>query len=182
MKHLKGAHMIRTLATLAALLLVTGFSHATQDRPAPKKADVVKELQRDFDEARAGLQKDDAGVKTRAAHRRIIEGIEELLKQEDDKPPQEPAPKERQQPKENTQPMPRAKPLAEPKSMPELTPAPGGQGPERPGFGPNGPWETRRKWQQPALDAVGRERFPPRYEELLRAYYRSLAAGRGEEQ
>jgi hypothetical protein len=192
--------MVRTCTTLAALLLVTGLGQAAQERPAPKQADVVKELERDFDEARARLQKDDPGAKTRAAHRRIIAGLDELLKQEDDNnsatppapppalPPREPAPnegnqpKEIKQPKENKQPMPRATPMAEPKSIPELTPAPPGKGPERPEVGPDGPWDPRRQRQQEPVDAVGRERFPPRYEELLRAYYRSLAARRGDEQ
>jgi hypothetical protein len=180
--------MIRICACLAILTLVTGLSQAGQDRPAPKKADVVKELERDFDEARARLQKDDPGDKTRAAHRRIIAGLDELLKQEADNssasPPANPsAPNEGKQPSENQQPMPlpKAQPRPQEKSTPELRGAPESKTGERPNIGPDGPWHPVRQRQQEALDAVGRERFPPRYEELLRAYYRSLAVGRGEE-
>ncbi len=188
--------MIRTFMTFAALVLAAGLSQAGQDRPAPKQADVVKELERAFDEARARLQKDDPGAKTRAAHRRIIAGLDELLKQEDgsssvtppaNPPPPSNAPKGGQQPKPNKEHLPPTplgvKPAPEARSVPEATPAPAGQGDERTNanVGADGPWDPRRKRQQESLDAVGGERFPRHYEELLRAYYRSLAAGRGEE-
>lgn len=175
--------MIRTCTVFAALALAAGLSQAGQERPAPKKGDVVKQLQKDFDDARARLQQDDAGEKTRAAHRRIIAGIDRLLQQEDDPgagpPPQ--APTGSTPPKPMNQSAPKAKPMAEGPSSPKVRPLPGDQPAERPGVGPAGPWDPRRKVQADAVDAVGRERFPPRYEELLRAYYRSLAAGRGEE-
>ena len=82
-----------------------------------------------------------------------------------------------------TGPKPKAKPMAEPKPTPDLTPAPQGKGPERPDAGPNGngTWDIPRNRRQEAVNAVSGQRFPPRYEELLRAYYRSLAAGRDEE-
>lgn len=185
--------MIRYTPVLAAVFFAAGLSQAAQERPAPKKADVVKELQRDFDEARARLQKDDPGAKTRAAHRRIIAGLDRLLEQEDDdssgNPPANPPPPARpegQQPKESKPPMPQTppgvKPMAEPKSIPEVRPTPGGKGAEPSQVGADGPWDPRRPRRQESVDAVGRERFPRHYEELLRAYYRSLAAGRGEEQ
>jgi hypothetical protein len=191
--------MIRTVATVAALTLVAGLSHAGQERSEPKKADVVKQLQQDFDEARARLQKDGPGEKTRAVHRRIIEGLDKLLEQEDDKanppassnanPPQESSAKQDEQPKGSQRPMPGVKPTpsssAQPNSdgpsAPEIRPVPKGENGEPSKVGPDSPWDPRRKRQQQAVDALGRERFPPRYEELLRAYYRSLAAGRGEE-
>jgi hypothetical protein len=45
----------------------------------------------------------------------------------------------------------------------------------------DGPWHPFRNRPREAVDAVGQERFPRGYEELLRAYYRSLAAGRSED-
>jgi hypothetical protein len=190
--------MIRTVISLAAFALVAGLSRAGQEGASPKKADVVKQLQQDFDAARARLHKDDPGEQTRALHRRIIEGLDKLLEQEDDdsanppaspnaKPPQGSGPKESEQLTEKERPMPGSKPMPKAQanpdgpSAPEIRPAPKAQSGKLPKVAADGPWHPIRDRRQEAVDAVGRERFPPRYEELLRAYYRSLAAGQGEE-
>jgi hypothetical protein len=77
--------------------------------------------------------------------------------------------------------MPKATPTPQGESSPEVRVAPNSIMPENPRPEADGPWDISRHRKANALDALGRERFPPRYEELLRAYYRSLAAGRGED-
>lgn len=163
--------MIRCMSAVSLLAFLAGSAWAGQEKPAGTKSDVIKELERSFEEARTGLQKD-AGAKTRAAHRRIIAGLDELLKS--DEPAQPPVP--------SKSPPPANKPLPPPapKSAPESSPLPqAGLGTPGEGRLKDGPWDIRRQRQQEALDAVGRDRLVPRYEELLRAYYRSLAE-RGE--
>lgn len=177
------AHCGRATLALAAALAVAGFAEAVQEPAGPKKTDLIEQLERDFTEARARLQKDDAGAKTQGAHRRIIEGIDRLL--EDDAPEKAPpsaAPSTTPRPK-STQPM------TEPKPAPQATPgAPMPEqkaGPQAKPAAPApsaefGPWHPKRNGHAEVVDAAGRERFPPRYEELLRAYYRALA-GRTDE-
>ncbi|HZZ82232.1 MAG TPA: hypothetical protein VFE62_27285 [Gemmataceae bacterium] len=192
--------MGRMLAVLAIALTTIGLLQAGQGQPTPKKPDVIRQLRDDFEEARARLQKDDSGQATRAAHRRIIEGIDKLLEEEnpDNNPPAPPPPgappmppptdssaTPKQNPSAPKAPE-QAKATPQPKSAPgtESTPQsrPGVDGkalPMRPEM--DGPWHPLRKLPREAVDAIGRERFPRGYEELLRAYYRSLAASRSEE-
>jgi hypothetical protein len=199
--------MMRVLLAIGAFVLVAGVCWASQEQPAAKKADVVKDVERAFDEASARLEKDDAGKKTHAAHRRIIEGLDRLLNEDD--PPAPPGappaganppppgksgesapPPAGQQPQGSDAARPKGTGAAagQPKSEPQANSKPSGGGvAPAPGAGPpsvpnaDGPWETRRYRQRLGIDAAAREGYIRNYEELLQAYFRSLAAGRGDE-
>ncbi len=185
-----GAAMVRCFLAFAAMVLLAGSSPASQGQPVPKKADIVKELQQDFAEASGRLEKDDPGAATRAAQRRLIEGIDRLLEQSDNstnpppssnsRPPQVPPMQPKMPNAPEATPAP-TKPMPEAKSMPQSAAGKSAAEPTLSDPEPDGPWDPRRLRQRESVDAVGRERFPPRYQDLLRKYFRSIAAGSGDE-
>ncbi len=172
-------------------------------KPHPdSRGKVIDELRADYNDVVAEFARKNVNEEMRAKQQRIIDNLKRLL--EDDDPPPNPsgntgpdnAPKSPPPPSGS-----KANPSAS-KQNPEKTPAPqpkNAQGnpseAKQPMSGKSGDSESSPRTieemrndkktgggymelpprQREAMDAHARDRFPPRYEELLRAYYRTLA-------
>jgi len=196
--------MIRALS--ASLLVLATLSVARADlavyqaggkKPEPAPADarrkIIAELDADGEKATDHLSNKQAGAAL-TPQQRILDNIDELLKQQDPTPPpprsQNPPPPASKSPKEQKpsatpQEKPQPQQSAESKPMPApASPKPAtdsnkrGQSAERPQK-PNqdpkgGEWDTR-KGRAVEIDALTRDRLIRNYEEVPRAYYRSVA-------
>ncbi len=180
------------------------FRAGTQDgakKPASPVdgAKIVDEIKTDLSKAVDELDRNNPGKETHAAQKRVVDNIDRLLNQDDD-PPQNPPPSASPPPQSPPSDPPSSRPqppTPEPKAVapngPE--PKPSTRGANRPtptnggqDVGPRTANELRKEdaakgrpwgnmpWRPyPGMDLLGRERFPERYQDLLREYYRSLA-------
>jgi outer membrane biosynthesis protein TonB len=174
-----------------------GPDSKTPPRPIDAKK-IIEEIQGDYDRALKDLEKDNPSADARQAQQRIAEGIKKLLEQQD--PPSQssknsanapkpqnsqakPAPESKPQPSPS-QPKPHATPSPAPKPQAKATPAPNSA--ERKSSSDNRPrtideamkmgdWPSLPSRVRSEIDAIGRDPFMERYNDLLREYYRSLA-------
>ena len=178
--------MSRSFASAVVFAVLATSASARHDvgqdpkGPADSRRTIVKQVQDDLDSARAKLNQNDPGAETRRTQKRIVAGLDELIEQQNehrggnssssakksknavDRPPApQPAPASKQ-------PVGRAE-------LPS-TPADLRQQKNASESWPGMPPRLRQE-----MDAFARERFIRNYEELLRAYYRTLAeSGRGD--
>lgn len=155
---------------------------------------LVEDVKADLSKAVGELQRDNPGAEARAAQKRILDNIDKLLEADDDpppsandaQPPMTPPPNPKPEPKAAA-PMPDgANPDSRPVQPKQITQPEGNKGPRdgNPGTAAEmlnelakkgGQWGHRPPGLPPEMDAHLRQRFPPRYEDLLREYYRSVA-------
>ena len=194
--------MIRSFAISLGSVLALAASASAQDsvakEPTENRRDVIKQVQDDLDAAQGRLKQDDAGNETRQAQDRIIAGLKKLIEQQDENQSRNNSSSDSASSSKNrpeatpkpaspsAEPAPRLKPV--PSKAPADAPVPiakekqvGKGGPantladlakECKAMGAWGQYPTRLRSE---MDAFGRERFIRNYEELLRAYYRTLA-------
>ena len=166
------------------------------------RAKIIDEIRSDLGDVVEKLNKNDSGARTRAQQNRIVKNIEKLLDDDDDPPsspsgnnansppPPPPGGKENPQSKSQSAPQPESKQQPTPQSKQAPTPKasqPSGADsevaktpkvePRIPASPDYWPPPLPRRYQQD-VDALSRGRFMPRYEDLLREYYRSLGESR----
>jgi hypothetical protein len=199
--------MRRIVATLPAIILLTASVRAdfsafqagqskNPDRPSPAdtRKKLIAEIDADAEHATGRLNERDAGAATRARQQRILDNIDELLKQQDPNtksgsqnspPPKSNAGDASKPPPQGTEP----KPNPSQAKGNETTPAkpmpgvdsnksgPNAKGAEKPNLDkqPGGLWPSRRPGDRQEMEAFARERLIRNYEELLRAYHRNIA-------
>lgn len=140
---------------------------------------IIEQLRGDFDRAGSDLEQRKIDQATQETQQRIVDGIDELLKQRErspssksnSSPPKskaavpppmpEPAPANKKTVEKASEPAAKKAALA---GKPRVEPAPASS--DRWGLPPR---------HRDAIDAVSGDRLVPRYEELLRAYYRALS-------
>ena len=179
-----------------------GQPDARKTAPQPEsRAKIIDEIRSDLVDVIEKLNKNDAGAQTRIRQQRILKNIDKLLEQDDpppsqnsnesssssSKPPPDRPPGQKPKPTGNSPAQ-----AAEEKPLPK-TPEPVRAEPKP--SAANGQRESRPKtfaewekenartgdgWELPPrvrrqMDAYSHDRFPPGYEDLLRAYYRALA-------
>jgi hypothetical protein len=169
---------------------------------ADSRSEIIEELRADYNDVVDEFAKKNFDAQMRAKQQRIIDNLKRLV--EDDDPPPNPngnsapenAPKSPPPPSGSKANPPPVKPNPEKAPLPAPKNANGAPGePKPPMAGQNGDRESpprnidelRKEMnkggghmdlpprQREAMDAHARDRFLPRYEELLRAYYRTLA-------
>lgn len=163
--------------------------------PQEDRGKIIADVKADLSDVVEHLNKNDAGERTRAKQKRIIDNLTKLLDQEDDSPDSP-----------NRSPGDSPKPMNPPSDSQSRRPKPAANSPEpkRPAEiagnkeehaapatsvnelpkarSPMGRWGEYPPRLRPEMDAFARERFVRRYEDLLREYYRSLAeSGRRED-
>ena len=198
------AGLVASLAA-ATTLFAAPFTAGAQpgaDKNAPDRGKIAADIRGDLANVVDQLNRQDPGKATRQRQQRILDNIDKLLRGDDDPPPppqgksppessspppsrpanQDPSPSPRQ-PMENAQTStPRPAPIP---AVPARATQPARS--ETPNNAPRtleelrktsedlGFWGERALRQRPEMDAYLRDRFHPRYAELLREYYRSLA-------
>ena len=188
-------------ANISVLPLHAGaVKKADPTAPAQSPQKIIDQLKADYDKVLDRLNADDPGDETRRNQQRILEGIDELLRRKDPDPSKnssansppnpkgnrEPSPKQPVgNPKETAAPVEQKQPARpEPKPVAKTQPAVGKEGnppntPEdlRKEMKTDGFWPSLPPRHRADMEAFGRERFIPAYQELLREYYRNLAQG-----
>jgi hypothetical protein len=165
---------------------------------------VIDQIKTDLDKVHDRLSADDPGAETREGQMRILKGLDDLLKQKDPNRPKNPpsssspppmGSREPKSPPMGNEPKPQPKPATNeptPKPMPaQAKERPAGTQ-SKPVAGSNttppnipndvrkeptidGPWPTLPARHRALMDAVGRDRCIPNYQEILIEYYRNLA-------
>jgi hypothetical protein len=184
--------MFRFLALLAVTLMAQTPVHAGVEKraePAESRQKIIDQIKTEFDQVRDRLNADDPGAEVRAGQDRILKGLDELLKQKDPSQSKNPPPSSSAPPPGSSEPKPQPAasepmPMTQAKPQPAATQAKTGE--VKKAAPPNTPDEVRKatksgRWGEmpprhgAAIDAVGRARFVPSYQEILREYYRNLA-------
>jgi hypothetical protein len=162
---------------------------------ADNRGKIIDELRADYNDVVDEFARKNVNEEMRARQQRIIDNLKRLLEEED--PPRNPSGNASPPSPENSKAdPPPSKPRTEKALPPQPKNAQGDLGePKQRIRGKEGESETPPRsieemrnektkgnaWpplparQQDALDAHARDRFPPRYEELLRAYFRTIA-------
>jgi hypothetical protein len=151
--------------------------------------DIVRRLHSEFEGTLDKLEKRDAGAATRDLQKKIVEDLEKLINQRDNKSgkpaagqddAQKTKPSDPQASQKNSDSLGKApaSDTAPPGKPNQLQNAPKALGPAAGKNAPKqslGRWGDLQKWEQPQADVYGGQRYMPKYEELLRQYYRVIA-------
>ena len=185
---------ILTLAAILGAFSAAPFRAGVQPegKTPPAGTDrrkLIGDIQADYDRVLDNLNRADPGAETRAKQKRILEALDKLIDEPD--PPSAKA-SSSPPPKQPDPAPPPPKQTAAPKQTPAQPPTASTPAPKQAPAATSPPTVTVEKIRQEqkipagwapdmpprhrqALDAFARDRIPPAYEELLRAYYRTLA-------
>lgn len=185
--------MIRNyLATIALLALTAVLGHGEpsmrhsfdlgqaapqkDDGPAEKRSEIVERIKANQERVRKLLGENNSGTETRKLQSQIADDLAKLLETPDD-PGSDPSRKAGAAPNPGVQPNQPSKQAAAPEAKPKAVGAEGRSQADamRAGKAADGYWGELPAQTRKEIDAYPRDRLMPRYEELLRAYYRTIA-------
>jgi hypothetical protein len=188
--------MLRSMHIAASLLLVIGVASAREALPfgGTKKADaddrghIVERLRGKYQDVLDRLNKNEPGADTLAMQKEIAELLQRLLEQDEPPSAQAPPPVAKDAPKHRSDPASNPAQKPAPQSAEKAaTQRPNVQGlanePSAKSLGEmkkqlqaEGNWPLKLPPRhRDYIEVSGGGRFMPRYEELLRAYYRRIA-------
>jgi hypothetical protein len=182
----------------ATVFRVGGRADAKKAAPEDR-AKVIERLRVEYGSVLERLNKNDPGTDTQGTQRHIAELLKKLLENDDPSPPSPPPPSPQSSPPKppsDPPPAPKAPPMNPPQdasNVPQPKPAAKQATTCEPRQDASGRVETslaemKKQWEKDGrwplqlplrhlenIDVSGGGRFMPRYQELLREYYRTLA-------
>ncbi|MBI1830784.1 MAG: hypothetical protein HYR84_04955 [Planctomycetes bacterium] len=201
----RSIHLLASTLFIAGLTTFPSAAGEERSDVSPERdrQKIIQQLQSDFQNAADRLKKNDPGALTRKQQDRIIDGLNKLIDDPPPSPPSPPSPPRPPSAPPPSPPPPPSPDPRTPETKPAPSPPPAvlpkneASPSEKTPKSPNAQGEPKRTpealekllretkteedWARlpprvrQELDAYARGRLMPRYQDLLRAYYRSLA-------
>lgn len=158
-------------SALWSLVGVYSQGRPANDLPGRQTRDeIIKRLNENFEKSEGNLAKTDPREETQKVQELIIKDLDELIKQRNNPPPGAAPRGEGKDPKETPAKRSRQDESRTNKRIDSDAPKKPTSADRQTGF-----WGEPRKMRLQEIEIYGKQRFLPKYEELLRQYYRTIS-------